>query len=515
MPAPLSTRRDLPLCPAARPALRSAGRLTAFACALGLACALAPSARADSTATADLPAAAAAPPSAPGPRIELPPDVEDSAAPVPPAPPAPSPTPSAPSPTSAAPAASPPPAPQQAVPVQSEYVLGDAPPQGSSVTLNLPRQSQIDVAIDPRTRAMRGLAIGGYGEAVLNAPLDKSAPAVADLRRTILFLGFNFTDRIRFFSEIEFEHALTTDGKRGEVAVEQAILDFLFSRAINLRAGMILMPVGLINLYHEPSTFNGVERPDTDLLLIPSTWKQVGGGLFGALGPLRYQLYVVPGLRADGFSAAIGIRGGVQDNLARVSDPAGVLRLDIAPVLGLNLGWSGYIGGASQGDPNLGSAPVALTELDAKFGRFGLSVRAQLAYIHIGSAATISRTLQLVDLSGVPQPADLPRGSGPIASHMLGGYLELGYDLLRPFKLRSATQLIAFGRYERTHTQLDVPEQEIMQARQPGNDRSVYTAGLTLRPILEIAVKLDYQLRHSEVAGSTRHLLNCGIAYQF
>lgn len=513
MPAPLSTRRAPPVCSE----IRSAAR----AWALSLVCLLPLGARAGVAATGDPPPAAASPappaPGATGPRIELPPDVEDSAAPAPPArtlapaPPSPAqPDPSSP-PGAVAAGSQPPPA----VPVQSEYVLGDAPPQGSSVTLNLPRQSQIDVAIDPRTRALRGLAIGGYGEAVLNAPLDKSAPAVADLRRTILFLGFNFTDRIRFFSEIEFEHALTTDGKRGEVAVEQAILDFLFSRAINLRAGMLLMPVGLINLYHEPSTFNGVERPDSDLLIIPSTWKQVGGGLFGALGPLRYQLYVVPGLRADGFSAATGIRGGVQDNLARVRDPAGVLRLDVAPVLGLNLGWSGYVGGASQGDPNLGSAPVALTELDAKFGRFGLSVRAQLEYLYIGSAAAISRTLQLVDLSGVPQPTDLPRGSGPIASHLLGGYLEVGYDLLRPLKLRSATQLIAFGRYERTHTQLDVPEQEIMQARQPGNDRSVYTVGLTLRPILEIAVKLDYQLRHSEVAGSMRHLLNCGIAYQF
>lgn len=461
------------------------------------------------------PGTAAAPAPPPGPRIELPPDVETPTPPASPEPQVASPRPGAP-PSAASPApASVPAGSDASLPVQSEYVLGDAPPQGSSVTLNLPRQSQIDVAIDPRVRALRGLAIGGYGEALLNAPLDKSGPAILDLRRTILFFGFNFTDRIRFFSEIEFEHALTTSGKRGEVAVEQALLDFLFGRAFNLRAGMILMPVGLINIYHEPSTFNGVERPDSDLFLIPSTWKQVGGGFFGALGPLRYQLYLVPGLRADGFSAATGIRGGVQDNLARVSDPAGVLRLDIAPVLGLNLGWSGYLGGASQGDPNLGSAPVALTELDVKFSRWGLSLRSQLAYIHIGSAAEISRSLQLVNLSGVPPNPELPHGTGPIARHMLGGYVELAYDVLRPFKLRSGMQLIAFGRYERTNTQFDVPEQEIAQARQPGNDRSVYTFGLTLRPILEIAVKLDYQLRHTEVADSTRHLLNAGIAYQF
>ncbi len=459
-----------------------------------------------------------------GPKIELPPDAEgEPAAAVTPAvapaagpAPAPSVTPAATAPAvvqGSAPAA----AAGAVVPIQSEFLFSDLPtaPDRQGATLNLARQSQIDVAIDPRARAQRGFAIGGYGEAILNAPIDKQSPVIADLRRTILFLGYNFTDRIRFFAEIEFEHALTTSGAQGEVAVEQAMMDFMLWRPFNLRAGMLLMPVGLVNQYHEPSTFNGVERPDSDTFLIPSTWKQLGVGAFGALGPLRYQVYLVPGLRAEGFSAATGIRGGVQDNLVRTRDVAAVARLDFAPTLGLNLGLSGYVGGSGQGDPNLGAAPVGIVEADLKLGRAGVSVRAQLAYIYIGDVESINTTLRLANLAGGGAATPFRLGVGPVARQLLGGYLELGYDVLRPFHLRSGVQLIPFVRYERTNTQFDVPQELLLQAAQPGNDRTVYTAGLTLRPIFEIAIKLDYQLRQSEVIGSSRHFLNAALAYQF
>jgi hypothetical protein len=395
-----------------------------------------------------------------------------------------------------------------AVPIQSTIVLPGQPAAKGAAAPALPRQSQIDVALDPRTARLRGAAVGGYGEAVLNAPIDGSGPAIADLRRTILFFGFNFTDRIRFFSEIELEHALTTSGTRGEVAVEQVLIDFLLWRFLNLRAGMILMPVSLINIYHEPSTFLGVERPDADLFIVPSTWKQLGAGLFGALGPVRYQLYVTPGMRAEGFGAQTGVRGGVQDNFVLARDWGLVGRLDWAPLLGSNLGLSVFWSRAGQGDPNLGDVPVTIAALDAKYTRFGASLRGQLSYIHIGDTELLNATL-----------AQARPGAGPVARQLLGGYVELGYDLLHPVprqRLRWAAgfQLWAFARYERTDTQLDVVE-GLWGGRQPGTDRTVYTAGLVFRPILEVALKVDWQLRHTEVPGSTRQAINAGLAYQF
>lgn len=440
-------------------------------------------------------------PATTGPVIVLPPEL-DAAAPTGGTPAVPGPAPAPPQSSDASPAAA-----TEEVPIQSPVILGDQPPAAikKSGFLALPRQGQIDVALDPRTNKLRGAAVGGYGEAVVNAPFGPgAAPAVADLRRTILYFGFNFTDRIRFFSEIEFEHALTTSGKQGEVAVEQALLDFMLLRWFNLRAGMSIVPLSLVNLYHEPSTFNGVERPDADLFIIPSTWKQLVAGIFGAVGPLRYQLYVTPGLRGEDFAADVGIRRGVQDNLARIRDWGVTGRIDYAPVLGLNLGLGGFFSNAGQGDPNLGSVPVGIAGLDAKFARFGLSLRGQLSYIHIGDSERLNYALSL------SRPTQ-----GPVARQLLGGYIEVGYDLLRPLRLSSGFQLIGFARYERSDTQLDIADSGLLLSRRPGTDRSVYTAGLTFRPIFEIAVKLDYQHRHTEVAGGATNQINAAIAYQF
>lgn len=437
-----------------------------------------------------------APPShaAAGPVIELPPEAE---APPPPAATAPS-APSGPAATAA-------PAPDESVPLQSPYLIGDQPRRAIHARLfSLARESQIDVSLDPRTAGQRGATLGGYGEVTLNVPVDRSGPAIADLRRTVLYVGYNFTDHIRYFAEIEWEHAFTSSEEKGEIAVEQMIIDFTIRRYFNVRAGMTIVPINLINLFHEPSTFNGVERPDVDVYIIPSTWKQLMVGFYGAVGALRYQLYATPGLRAEGFTAATGIRGGVQGNLAKTRDFGVTGRLDYAPVLGMNLGLSGYFASASQGDPNLGDTSVAIAALDGRYGRAGFLVRAQLSYVYIHNAEKLNQTLALIN------PA-----AGPVARQLLGGYLEVGYDLLQPLHLRSGMQLAAFFRYDRTNTQLEVPEAQLGVPRMGGFDRSAYVTGLTFKPIFEVAVKCDYTYRHSELAGSGTHFADFALAYQF
>src|SRR4029077_5408389 len=87
----------------------------------------------------------------------------------------------------------------------------------------------------------------------------------------------------RFYSEVEVEHAISSAEDAGEVEIEQAYLDGLVSRRFNLRAGLLLMPVGIINVYHEPPTFNGVDRPEVDTLIIPSTWREPGFIVVGEL----------------------------------------------------------------------------------------------------------------------------------------------------------------------------------------------------------------------------------------
>ena len=146
----------------------------------------------------------------------------------------------------------------------------------------LPRESAIENPLRQRVVDSQRHGLGGYGELTLNAPAI--GPSVIDLRRFVLFVGHNFNERhpLLLGARGRARRRRPPDD-RGEVEVEQAYLDGLFSRHFNLRAGLIMMPVGIINVYHEPPTFNGVDRPDVDTLVIPSTWREAGFGVFGEL----------------------------------------------------------------------------------------------------------------------------------------------------------------------------------------------------------------------------------------
>ena len=122
--------------------------------------------------------------------------------------------------------------------MQSQMVLGDAPKSGAqNGAVSLLRQSQIDVALDDLDQRMRGAAVGGYGEAILNAPIGNSQPNRHRFRLHRAVFGYT-TDHIRFFSEVEYEHALTTSGSNGEVGVEQSAAGFMIRRYFNVRVGM-------------------------------------------------------------------------------------------------------------------------------------------------------------------------------------------------------------------------------------------------------------------------------------
>ena len=359
---------------------------------------------------------------------------------------------------------------------------------GQSFSTELPRETPIENALG-RTQSLGGSAFGGYGELTLNAP--GNGEAVIDLRRVVLFFGHDFTDRIRFYSEVEVEHAVSSADDQGEVEIEQAYLDGLLDRRVNLRAGLILMPVGIVNVYHEPPSFNGVDRPDVDQVVIPSTWREPGFGIFGALGEsVRYQLYVVNGFNANGFTAESAIREGHQEaQLAHAGDFGAVARLDYEPVLGTVIGASAYVATAGNTLADaVGSVPVSLFEIDARTRWHAFTARAELAFLFIGDADKLSAALA----NGTEEQM----AAGPISSQSRGGYLELGYDLL---SLGPPTEqsLTAFGRFDYADTQADVPagfEARLEFRRYTG------TFGLVWRPIPQIAIKADYR-RHELGAG--------------
>jgi hypothetical protein len=409
-------------------------------------------------------------------------------------------------PGAAPPPASPAPSPAPATAPTPAGPTVDLPPERDMPATALPRESAMETALGHEP-AMNGTAVGGYGELTLNAP--SNAPAIVDLRRFVLFVGHNFSDRLRFYSEVEVEHAVSSATDRGEVEIEQAYLDALIDRRLNLRAGLIIMPVGIINVYHEPPTFNGVDRPEVDTLIIPSTWREPGFGIFGELATgLSYQLYFVNGMNANGFTAESAVAEGHQEaQLAAARDFGGVARLAYEPMLATVVGASGYFATAGNSlRSTVGNVPVGLWEIDARTRIRGFTARAEFAMLFIGDTGPLNQALAAND----------PTASLPVAKRSQGGYLEAGYDLLRLVAPTTDQSVTLFGRFDYANTQASIAQASLDAgfAADETLIRYVYTAGLVYRPIPQIAIKGDYR-RHEFGAGPGYNELAAGLGWMF
>ncbi len=188
--------------------------------------------------------------------------------------------------------------------------------------------------------------VGGYGELHYNnLDADDSANDLdqIDFHRFVLFFGHEFTDRIRFFSELELEHSLAGDGHPGEVELEQAYIDFLLTDNLSAKAGLFLLPVGILNETHEPPTFYGVERNSVESDIIPSTWWEAGAAMSGHYETgLSWDVAMHSGLAIPTTgSSAFRVRSGRQKVAeAPADDPAYTARLRYSGIPGLDLGVS-------------------------------------------------------------------------------------------------------------------------------------------------------------------------------
>jgi hypothetical protein len=325
--------------------------------------------------------------------------------------------------------------------------------------------------------------------------------AILDFHRFVLLMNHSFSSRIRFVGELELEHAFVEGlEEAGELELEQAYVDFLLSRSMNVRAGMLLMPVGIINERHEPPVYNGVERPFVDTVIVPSTWFDVGAGIHGELGRgWRYRAYAVAPLNALEFSADEGIRGGAQKGSeANVRNLAYTGRVEFRAVESLTLGASVWTGDSSFAAPRLDTS-VTLGEFDARFRRDRVELRWQFAQVHIGDAEqlndSIGRTV------GV---------SPNVASTLRGFYGEAAYRL---WNAGAPRDLVVFGRYENFDTQFRMPGDGIPLKE---FDRDAWVTGITYYPDPDVAVKADHvYLRNQSGLFPNRHLINLGLGWWF
>jgi hypothetical protein len=348
----------------------------------------------------------------------------------------------------------------------------------------------------------RGLSIGGYGEAFYRNYVSDKQPGdsdTADFLRGVLYFGYKFTDSIVFNSEIEIEHA-------DEIFLEFATIDFLLRDYANIKTGLMLIPMGFVNEIHEPTFFYGVNRPDVERFLIPSTWRENGVGLFGNLGEMfSYKLYGVNGLDATGFSQG-GIRGGRQKgSKALAEDFAVVGRFDFMPTENFVLGASVYAGNSGQNqtidDVSIPDSFTTLYDIHAQYQWRNLWLRGLWTQVFVSQAGALSQALQDI--------GELEAGEG-IASVMMGGYGEIAYDIWGLFA-ESPRSLEPYYRFEWYDTQYDMPDGF---DRDEHFRRTVHTVGLQFKPIPNVVLKADYRNRDAQ-EGQLADEFNLGFGYVF
>lgn len=340
-----------------------------------------------------------------------------------------------------------------------------------------------------------GVTVGGYGEILYNQPEGDNGEL--DVQRLVLLFGYKFNDRTQFVTEIELEHV-------NEVFVEQAFLQYSVSDNVNLRAGLMLVPMGIVNEYHEPTTFNGVERPSTDGAIVPSTWREIGVGISGRLdnASLRYQAYLMNGFASVNGTKVLGgsngLRNGRQKGIkSTINKPTFSAKLDHYGIQGLRLGLAGYVGRTQAEDAidavDGADVGIAMIGLDARYAYKRFTARGQ--FIN----ASISDTEDYNILN-----------NANLGSKLQGWYLEGAYNLLPQTKKQ---QLFAFARYEDYDTHASV-EGDLL--RNLAYDRNEWTFGLSYKLAPGAVVKADYQIKDNTAVGNNAlNQLNFGIGVWF
>jgi hypothetical protein len=360
------------------------------------------------------------------------------------------------------------------------------------------------------------LTIGGYGEVHYHQPLSSEIRqnGELDVHRMVMLFGYQFSDRTQFVTELEFEHV-------SEVYVEQAFLQHKINKFINFRGGLLLIPMGIVNEYHEPTTFNGVDRPLVDNKISPSTWREVGFGFSGNIQPasLKYQAYLVNGFNGYDGTAKLngksGLRSGRQKGAeSYISAPNFTGKLEYYGIRGLNVGLSGYFGDtqsklyngiAKDNEAALAKADssvvgISMIGLDARYTLKGLQLRGQ--FYRVG----LSNTDQYNKFTG--------KKGGPLndlGSAMTGYYVEAGYNVFRTFE-NTKTELVPFVRLEGYNTHAEVPSNI---TRNKSYKNAVITTGLTLKLAQGAVLKTDLQFVKPDGASSYSKVFSAGLGVMF
>lgn len=371
----------------------------------------------------------------------------------------------------------------------------------------------------------KGLSLGGYGEVVYSNYQHSSKKDFADAFRLVLYTGYKFNDWVLMNTELEFEHAgvknvgVGTGNTSGagtapqpQVFVEFSYLDFLLSKPLNIRTGLLLVPIGRINELHEPTVFYGVYRPEVEQNIIPSTWRELGAMVYGEpINGLTYKVALINGLRADRMSKSSWIRDSRQQG-AEVNADVGafIANVNYDITQSLSAGGSYYRGQAATGKGNDSEQAeaidrkgrVTLYEVHTDFRYSGLELRGLYA-------------------SGVLDKANDNLRAQGIGREVEGWYLQAAYNILPLIKSGTEMSLSPFVRHEEYNTHKEV----FSGTPDKAMDRTITTVGFSFKPHNQVVIKADYQSKDTASLltagkGSTRDenkidQFNLGIGFIF
>jgi hypothetical protein len=324
---------------------------------------------------------------------------------------------------------------------------------------------------------------------------DPHFDGVARLRRAGIAVGRDFGPEVPISAEVELEveDAIASSGSGGRVELEEAKLVWsAVGTSLNVRAGLLLVPISEVNLRHSPLDYRSADRPQLDQTLLPTTWRELGFGLSGARGPVRYELDVLTALDPTGFDDAGIVNGRTLGEASPADAVAFAGRVDVRPAKGLRLAASGYgsdAGGAgdwydAEGERLRLTMPIFAAEVDGEWRFAGLEVRAE------GVSWWMPQSDDLLEAYRADGSPYFPEGSEPVPTRMIGGYVEVGYDVLSLVDAKGS--LVPFLRLEHLDSQASVPEGTTAN---PLRTMDVGTFGASWTPSGTVTLKGDVQLR--------------------
>lgn len=409
------------------------------------------------------------------------------------------------------------------------------------------QQTAADSVLQQHVNGKR-LSIGGYGEAAYsrnfysdngkrysNAPAYKNDPSHGrfDIPHAVIYIGYDFGKGWTFGTEIEFEHGGTGGAieyeaeesieyeseteKGGEVELEQFWIQKSFGKAFNIRAGHIVVPVGLTYAHHEPLNFFTVYRPEGENTILPYTWHQTGVALWGRSGDFRYEAQLVAGLNALNFSRSNWIQGGTKSPYEfEVANKYGVsARVDNYSIPGLRIGVSGYYGQSmhnttphdmEKGDAKRVKGNVYIGALDFTYNRHNWLVRGNADYGYVSDAQTIAS----YTYPGTSLVKPNESGSNKyFGSHAIATMVEAGYDVFSQIEKmrRDRQKLYVFGHFE-------YYDSSIGNTTSQWTGKKILAGGINYQPMPQICIKAEYNHRMLKSQYNNEPAINIGVTYQ-